>query len=181
MYSLVLRRTKVALWVQIIGVLLFAVLTAISARARVWLPSSPVPLTLQVMVVVLGGLVLGSKAGAWAQLLYLQAVLLGIPATASGLGGPLALVGPTAGYLWSFPLAAFLAGWVAGQVGSRPLLGRMLGGLAALAIVYVVGAAWLSFYVGGLATAWKLGVAPFVVADLAKVLLAAAALSVRRR
>ena len=180
MHSLVLRRIKLSLSVQVLGVLLFAALTAISARATVWLPFSPVPLTLQVLVVVLSGLVLGSRAGALAQVLYLQAVLLGMPATASALGGPAALVGPTAGYLLAFPVAALLAGWMAQRPGGSRFLRRALGGLAALAVIYVGGTAWLSFFVGGLAQAWALGVVPFIAADLAKVLLATAALSVRR-
>jgi len=162
-------------------VLLFSALTAISARATVWLPFSPVPLTLQVLVVLLSGFVLGSKAGALAQLLYLQAVLWGMPATASALGGPLAFLGHTAGYLWSFPVAAFVAGWLAHREGRWRFLRLLLAGLAALVVVYALGAAWLSHFVGGLTQAWMLGVAPFALADLAKVLLATAALSLRSR
>lgn len=181
MHSLTLKRSSLATCAQLVGALLFAVLTVISARTSIWLPFSPVPLTLQVLVVVLSGFVLGSKAGALAQLFYLQAVLLGAPATASAMAGPAALLGPTAGYLWAFPVGAFVAGWLARGVIGYQILGRALGGLAALAIIYVMGGAWLSCFVGGLAQAWNLGIAPFVVADLAKVILAAAAFSVRIR
>jgi biotin transport system substrate-specific component len=181
MHSLILKRSYLSAWVKIAGVLLFATLTAISARINVWLPFSPVPLTLQTLVVVLSGFVLGSKRGALAMFVYLQAVLLGMPATASALGGPAALLGPTAGYLWSFPVAAFVAGWLDRQITDQRLIGHALGGVAALAVIYLIGVAWLSGFVGGWAPAWKLGVVPFILADLAKVLLATATLSVRRR
>jgi len=176
-----LKRANLDTWGRIAGVLGVVTLMAISARVSIWLPFSPVPLTLQVLVVVLSGFALGSRRGALAQLLYLQAILFGAPASASAVVGPAALVGPTAGYLWSFPIAAFLAGWMANRVVGKPSVNRVLGGLAALAVIYVMGMAWLSRFAGGWAQAWQWGGAPFVIADLAKILLAAAVLSTRGR
>ncbi|MHB1294739.1 MAG: biotin transporter BioY [Anaerolineae bacterium] len=181
MYSLVIRRTNLAFWTKALAVVLFAVATAISARVSVLLPFSPVPLTLQVLVVVLSGLVLGPRSALAAQALYLQAILLGAPIAASGLGGPAAFATPTAGYLLSFPLAAAAAGWLSERGETMRPLRRALGGLCALAIIYAAGAAWLAAYVGGLANAWKVGVLPFVGADALKLTLATALLSVRRR
>ncbi|MBC7239229.1 MAG: biotin transporter BioY [Chloroflexi bacterium] len=161
------------------GTALFAVATALSAQVRVFLPFSPVPLTLQVVMVVLSGFVLGPWGALAAQTAYLQAIALGAPYTASGLSGLAAFASPTAGYLLSFPLAAFVAGWLSRRA-SHPVAWRALGGLAALAIIYLSGMAWLSAFVGGLGAAWKLGVAPFILADLLKVTIAVAALSARR-
>lgn len=181
MLSRALHRSNTTVWVRVAGIVLFAIATAVSARLSVLLPFSPVPLTLQVLVVVLGGLMLGARDGALAQLAYLQAIALGAPYTASGLGGPAALVAHTAGYLWAFPAAAFVAGWLGSRASHGAIAWRALGGFVALAIIYAGGMAWLSVLVGSLSTAWKLGVAPFILADLAKITLAVAALSVRRR
>jgi biotin transport system substrate-specific component len=181
MLARALQRANSAVRVRVLGVALFAIATAVSARLSVLLPFSPVPLTLQVLVVVLGGLVLGARDGALAQLVYLQAILLGAPYTASGLSGPAAFVGPTAGYLLAFPVAALVAGWLSHRSGRGQVAWRALGGISALAVIYAGGMAWLSLLVGNVGMAWKLGVAPFVLADLAKVTLAVAAMSLRRR
>jgi biotin transport system substrate-specific component len=137
-------------------------------------------LTLQVLAVVLSGLVLGAWGGLIAQALYLQAILLGAPLTAAGLAGPMAFLSPTAGYLLAFPLAAAIAGWLSHRPASPRPLWRALGGIAALAVIYVLGMIWLSGFVGGLQGAWTLGVAPFIGADALKVVVATAVLSVRK-
>ncbi|NLX36504.1 MAG: biotin transporter BioY, partial [Chloroflexi bacterium] len=113
MLTRALHRADYRPWVRVLSIALFAGATAVSARINVLTPLSPVPLTLQVLVVLLSGLLLGPRDGLLAQLAYLQAVLLGAPATASGLIGPAAFVGPSAGYLLAFPAAAFVAGWLA--------------------------------------------------------------------
>jgi len=181
MHLLTLRRARLSAWTRAAALMLFALLTALSARVSVHLPFSPVPLTLQVLVVVLSGFVLGPRDGLIAQCLYLQAILLGAPVTAAGLGGPAALVSPTAGYLWSFPLAAGLAGWLGHRPTRFRALWRGLGGALAMTAIYALGALWLSGFVGGLSNAWKLGVVPFVGPDALKVLIAAASLSLRDR
>jgi biotin transport system substrate-specific component len=181
MQSQTLYRENTSVRTRVIGILLFAVATAISARLSALVPNSPVPLTMQVLVVVLSGLVLGPRDGLLAQVLYLQAILAGAPLTAAGLAGPLAFAAPTAGYLVSFPLAALVAGWLGQRAGATAWLWRALGGLAALVVVYSLGTAWLAGYVGGLGNAWALGAVPFVGADLLKVLIATAGLSLRSR
>jgi biotin transport system substrate-specific component len=180
MHALTLERFRFSTWIKVLGVLLLAVLTAASARISVLTPLSPVPLTLQVLVVILSGFALGWRGALLSQILYLQAILLGAPWTASGLAGPMAFVAPTAGYLLSFPLAAALAGWFSERAGSSAW-GRLVGGMAALVVVYALGAMWLAGFVGGLANGWRLGVVPFLGADALKVVIASAALSLRRR
>ncbi|OGO05951.1 MAG: hypothetical protein A2Y73_07730 [Chloroflexi bacterium RBG_13_56_8] len=181
MHSLTVRRINTSVWIRVLGVALFALATGLSARLRVILPFSPVPITLQVLMVVLSGLVLGPRDGLIAQLLYLQAILLGAPWTAAGLAGPAAFVSPTAGYLISFPLAAAVVGWFSYRPAGLKPLWRAIGAMFALIVIYTLGAAWLSFYVGGLSNAWRLGVAPFVAVDLLKVTIAVGALSLRDR
>ncbi len=181
MHSITVDRTNLSIWARVIGVALFAVATALSARVSVLVPFSPVPLTLQVLVVVLSGFLLGARGGFMAQALYLQAILMGAPLTAAGLAGPAAFVSPTAGYLCSFPVAAALAGWMAHRPASRRWLWRSAGGVSALVAIYSLGVVWLSGFVGGPANAWKVGVLPFVGADLLKVAIATGLLSLGDR
>jgi len=181
MHALSLNRLHESSWAKVLAALVFAVATAVSARISVLLPFSPVPLTLQVLVVILSGYVLGARGGLLAQGLYLQAILFGAPLTATGLAGPAAFASPTAGYLIAFPIAAFAAGWVSQRGGRFQSLWRVGGGMAAVVLIYAGGVAWLSGFVGGLGRAWALGVAPFVAADALKVVIAGALLSLRRR
>lgn len=181
MHSYTLRRVNISTYIKILGVLLFTVATGLSARVSVPLPFSPVPLTLQVLVVLLSGLVLGARGALISQALYLQAILLGAPWTAYGLAGPAAFAAPTAGYLVSFPIAAAVAGWLSHRSESWRPAWRALAGLAGLAVIYSVGMVWLSGYVGGLRNAWALGVVPFLGVDLLKLVVATALLSVRGR
>jgi biotin transport system substrate-specific component len=170
MLSTTSSRLRTFQLVQLIGIALFVAFTALTARISIPLPFTPVPITLQVMAVLLAGLVLGSRAGATSQLVYLAAILAGLPLDAKALG-PAALSGPTAGYLMGFVPAAFITGWLAEKL-SATRASRILAALAGVAVIYSVGVAWLAPAVGGLRAAWMLGVAPFILADLGKALVA---------
>jgi biotin transport system substrate-specific component len=147
----------------VVGVLIFAALTALTARFSFRLPFTPVPITLQVLAVLLAGLVLGARGGAASQLTYLGMIAVGLPFTASGLAGPAAFFSPTAGYLLAFVPAAFVVGALA-----RP--------------GWRTGASWLAVWLGGdWIKAWTSGVTPFLASDLAKAVLAVAAAGVVRR
>jgi biotin transport system substrate-specific component len=160
---------------------LFAALTALSARIVIPVPYTPVPVTLQVLAVILAGLALGSRRGAASQVVYLAATAAGLPWTASGLGGPAAFVGPTAGYLIGFVPAAFVVGWLAERMAGRwNVLTRLLAALGGVAVIYTLGMGWLVGWLGGdLQKAWQMGVTPFLAVDAVKALLAAMAESGR--
>ncbi|GAB4542641.1 MAG: biotin transporter BioY [Anaerolineae bacterium] len=172
MLSTIAPRLRTSPLIRFAGILLFSVLTALTARITLPLPFTPVPITLQVMAVVLAGLVLGPKAGAASQLLYLASIAAGLPLDARALG-PAALVGPTAGYLAGFVPAAFVTGWLTGRLAAGRAA-RFLAALAGVGIIYVTGTAWLTTAVGDLRTAWVLGVAPFILIDIGKAFIAAA-------
>ena len=88
---------------------LFACLTAAGAAVKVFFPFTPVPMTLQVFFVLLGGLILGKWYGGLAQVFYVGMGAAGVPwFTAQS-----ALIGVTGGYLIGFIFAAFLIGWLA--------------------------------------------------------------------
>jgi biotin transport system substrate-specific component len=86
----------------------FAGFTALGARLEI--PHSPVPYTLQTLVVLLAGAFLGPRNGAISQLSYLAAGILGAPVFAGGAAGLAPFIGPTGGYLAGFPLGAAVVG-----------------------------------------------------------------------
>jgi len=101
---------------QLGAALFVTVLTAVAAQISVPLPFTPVPLTFQPMVVLVGAAALGSRLGMASQVLYLALGIAGLPLFAASPAlpqGAARLLGPTGGYLMSFPLAAFVAGFLA--------------------------------------------------------------------
>lgn len=161
--------------VRVAAIGVFAALTALTARLTIPLPFTPVPITLQVMIVLLAGLALGAKDGALSQLAYAASIALGLPFDANGLGAA-AFASPTAGYLVGFVAGAFVAGYLAERGLHRNRALRLLAGLVGVGVIYFIGTAWLThlFLGGDWAKGWALGVAPFIVIDGVKALIASA-------
>ncbi|HEY3397916.1 MAG TPA: biotin transporter BioY [Armatimonadota bacterium] len=152
---------------RLAGAGVFAGLLALSAQVRLPLPFTPVPVTLQTMVVLLAGATLGPAGGAGAVALYLAAGLLGLPLFTTG-----AMFGPTCGYLLAFLPAALLVGWARRRGGFR---GMVAGMVAADALILLVGALGLHVWTGvGFAAAFAAGSLPFVAGDALKLTAAAA-------
>ncbi|HSC29438.1 MAG TPA: biotin transporter BioY [Vicinamibacterales bacterium] len=165
------------------AVLFTAVLTAAAAQVSIPLPFTPVPFTLQPMVVLLGGAALGSRLGMASQILYLLAGIAGLPVFAASPVLPqgfLRLLGPTGGYLISYPMAAFLAGWLAERGLDRRYATSVLAMAAGLSVVFTGGVLWLAWFAQpapvGLDAALRTGLYPFLPADIVKILLAATVL-----
>ena len=177
----VAARSDFTLAVRFGAVLFVAVLTAALAQVSVQLPFTPVPLTLQPMIVLLGGAALGSRLGFASQTLYLLAGLAGLPVFAASSvlpPGLLRLVGPTGGYLLAYPLAAFVTGWLAERGFDRRYSTSVAAMLAGLTIIFGGGVAWLAWGVplAGFDAALHAGAYPFFLMDIVKILVAAAAL-----
>lgn len=155
-------------------------LIAIAAQIAISVPFSPVPLTMQPLAVLLVGVVLGASRGAAAATLYLIEGASGLPVFAQGHGGALWLAGPTAGYLLSYPFAAFIAGWFS-ERGWGGTVGRAVAGmLVALMVVYAGGWSWLAVLTDA-RSAFAAGVAPFILADIVKIALGASLLPYAQR
>jgi biotin transport system substrate-specific component len=150
-------------------------LIAIAAQVAIPLPFTPVPLTLQPLAVILIGVVLGSTRGAAAAILYLLEGFSGLPVFAQGHGGALWLLGPTAGFLYSYPFAAWVAGFVSERGWGASIVRAVTGMLLALGVIYLGGWSWLAIQLGASA-AFTAGVVPFVLADIVKVAIGAALL-----
>lgn len=156
-------------------VALMAALTAVMAQIAV--PIEPVPFTFQVLAVMLTGYLLGPRYGAIAMLVYLLLGAVGVPVFASFNSGLGALLGPSGGYLCSYPLAAAIAGIAAPALASsrRPvaLFSGVGAGALALVIIYAVGAFWLAVQASlSPEAAIAAGVAPFAIFDAVKVVFA---------
>ena len=156
-----------------LGVVGFAVAMAAASQVAIPLPGTPVPMTLQPLVVVLAGLWLGPVAGAMSMVLYLMAGVAGLPVFAPmGAPGFARLLGPTGGYLWAYPVAALVAGLVAGR--RRDFVFRALAAAAGIAMIHAGGFLQLLFLTGSAERAIALGATPFLLLDLLKVFAAAA-------
>lgn len=150
-------------------------LIAIAAQVAIPIPGSPVPLTLQPLAVIFIGVALGSTRGAAAAALYLLEGFSGLPVFAQGHGGPAWLMGATAGFLYSYPFAAWVAGFISERGWGSSIVRAITGMLLALGVIYLGGWSWLALLTNA-RYAFTAGVAPFVLADVVKVALGAALL-----
>lgn len=163
----------------------FALLTALAAQISIPLGFTPVPITGQTFAVLLAGGVLGAGRGASSQLLYVALGAIGLPFYADGQGGWEAATGSTAGYLVGFVVAAALVGFLAERGQDRRLSTAIPAFLAGTVVMYTFGSVWLAHSLDvplsaavGEPSAVAYGVAPFLVGDLAKAVLAGVLLPV---
>jgi biotin transport system substrate-specific component len=165
------------------AIILVALGTALLAlSAKVNLPLPYVPMTLQTLVVLVIGAAYGWRLGTMTVLAYLAAGAIGLPVFAGPAGGLAPLTGPTAGYLFGFVAAAFIAGWLSerGWDRSVPLLFVAMG--LGHTIILAAGFGWLAFGKKlGIEKAWLVGVAPFLAAALIKNALGAVLVPAIRR
>jgi biotin transport system substrate-specific component len=162
-------------------VLVFSLLIGLSAQVSIPLPFTPVPITLQTLMVLLTGALplLGSRLGAVTLVAYLVEGLAGLPVFAGGtsawspssIPGVPVMMGPSAGYLVGFVFAAGLVGWLAERGWDRrwwtTILAMVLGNL----VIYGFGVGWLSTFLG-LSQAIAAGMFPFLIGDALKIMLA---------
>lgn len=140
---------------------------ALAAEARIYVPFSPVPVTLQTFFVLVAGAGLGPGLATVGLSSYLALGAVGVPVFTGHW------LGPTTGYLVGFVVAGWLVGVVSrrGETASRLVLAMVLGN----AVVLVLGAAWLAVVCGlGAGAAFQQGVACFLPGDAVKLAAAAA-------
>jgi biotin transport system substrate-specific component len=163
--------------VKALAVVLGVAVTAAAAQFSMPLPFTAVPFTFTPMAVMLVGAVLGSRLGFLTQALYLAAGAAGLAVfTPSVVLPPGAgrLLGPTAGYLWAYPVAAFVVGWLAERGWDRRYVSSLAAMLSGLAIIFAGGVSWLAiWFAPSLAAAISQGFVAFIGPDLVKAALAA--------
>jgi biotin transport system substrate-specific component len=156
----------------------FAVALAIAAQVRIPLPFTPVPITLQTLVLYVGGAWLGARVAVSGLALYVGAALLGVPVLSGLRGGLAAFTGATGGYIVGWLLALLLVS--ATFRGRRLRWPASVGSMfAASSLILLCGALHLALLLDlGPAEAFVMGVAPFLPGDALKIL--SASVAVRR-
>jgi biotin transport system substrate-specific component len=150
--------------------------TLLAAMAQISVPMFPVPMTMQMLAVLLIGAFGGWRLAAETLLAYIVEAELGLPVLAGGASGFVTLLGPRGGYVIGFLLSAVAVGYFAERGWHRTLAGLAASMLIGAALVYLPGIAWLATFpkVGGLQNALAVGMVPFLIGDAVKAALAGA-------
>lgn len=169
---------------DLVLIALFAAVTAVLGLfPALTLPLTGVPVTAQTLGVMLAGSLLGARRGGLSLVVFLVLVALGLPLLAGGRGGAAVFAGVTAGFLFSWPVAAFLIGWLTEKNWERYNLWRavainVVGGIV---LVYAGGIAWMVAVAGIPLDKALYGSLPFIPGDALKVAAAATAAVALRR
>jgi biotin transport system substrate-specific component len=171
-----MRAASANVWtgVQALSVVFVAVLTAAAAQLSFPLPFTPVPFTIQPMIVLIGAAALGSRLGALSQILYLTLGVAGLPVFAYAPELPQGfarLLGPSGGYLMAYPLAALVTGLLAERGFDRRYVTSILAMAVGLSIIFIGGVAWIA-RLSSLDVALATGLYPFIVVDVIKIVAA---------
>jgi biotin transport system substrate-specific component len=170
--SRILQTVQVLSGLKIFSITLFAILTALSAQVAI--PVKPIPFTFQTLLVLLSGAFLGSRNGAYSQILYLLLGIVGLPVFAQIPDAPLGftrIIGPTGGYLLAFPVAAFLVGsLIEKRKNYWSIVASMFIGEIVIVLLGVVHLA--AFYTHNLKEALNVGAAIFSIWMAVKVFIA---------
>ncbi len=184
------RALATAVWPDRINRTLRAVIlivagTAILAlSAKVKVPFWPVPMTLQTLAVLLIGAAYGSRLAVATVVAYIAEGMFGLPVftnTPPAVAGPLYMLGPTAGFIMSWLVVAAIVGYATDRGWDRSVLRLGAAMLVGVVVQFAMGFAWLAWFAAlpngasgiGVAAAFAGGVAPFVLGDSLKVVLAA--------
>ncbi len=168
-----LRAENASVALQVMGIVGFALLTALAAKTHFRLYLWEVPITLQTLVVYGSGLYLGSRNGMLAQLLYVALGLFFPVYAGDGHGIDYLMGAVSAGYLLSYPAAAAVVGLLSERW--KSLAGSTLSTLVGAAVIFTIGVTWLHVAAGH--ETWMesidKGFLRFAVIDLVKVLAVA--------
>jgi biotin transport system substrate-specific component len=160
-----------------------AIIAVLGLIPPVPVPVITVPITAQTLGVMLAGSVLGARRGALAVLTFLAVVAVGVPLLSGGRGGLAVFVGPSAGYLYAWPLGAFVVGLLTQLAWRRlnlawAMVANLVGGIA---VIYALGIPFTSIYGNVSLSAAATGALSFVPGDLVKAGIAAVvAVAVRK-
>ena len=154
---------------SILVVLVGSILLTISAKIKI--PFYPVPMTMQTFVVLFLGISFGYKIGIATVGLYLIEGIFGLPVFSNSPEKGVGIVyftGPTMGYLIGFLLATFLAGYLDLKTNIVSIFLKLL---LAVSVIYILGLIWLGILIGWDKPIFQLGAAPFLLAELFKILI----------
>ena len=138
-------------------------------------PGFSVPITAQSLGVMLAGAILGARRGFLTLALFLALVAIGLPLLAGGRGGLGVFVTPSAGFLFGWPVAAFVIGWLTERGGApyRLAWGVVANTVGGIVVLYAAGIAGIAAIAGISVGAAAVSTWIFIPGDLVKVVLAA--------
>ncbi len=178
---LVRKRIMPRAAVRLLSTLAFTLLITIGAFVYIPLPFTPVPITMQVLFVLLAGLMLGKRYGTLSVLLYIVAGIMGVPLFAGAAGGVARILGPTGGYLLGFLLAPYIVSLLYHKL-RQGFLALVLSLYAGLFVIYACGVIHLALMLNiTFHKALQAGVYPFILGDTVKIILALYAVQLTRR
>ena len=154
---------------SILVVLVGSILLTISSKIKI--PFYPVPMTMQTFVVLFLGISFGYKIGIATVGLYLIEGIFGLPVFSNSPEKGVGIVyftGPTMGYLIGFLLAAFLAGYLDLKTNIVSIFLKLI---LSVSVIYILGLIWLGTLIGWDKPIFQLGAAPFLLAELFKILI----------
>jgi biotin transport system substrate-specific component len=154
---------------SILVVLVGSILLTISAKIKI--PFYPVPMTMQTFVVLFLGISFGYKIGIATVGLYLIEGIFGLPVFSNSPEKGVGIVyftGPTMGYLIGFLLATFLAGYLDLKTNIVSIFLKLI---LSVSVIYILGLIWLGTLIGWDKPIFQLGAAPFLLAELFKILI----------
>jgi biotin transport system substrate-specific component len=158
--------------------LIGSILLAISSKIKI--PFYPVPMTMQTLVILLVGIAFGWKLGLATVSLYLFEGIIGLPVFSGTPEKGIGLIyftGPTMGYLLGFLVTVYMSGKF---TYNNNVLVNFFKLLFATSFIYLLGVLWLGFLIGWDKPILKLGVQPFLLAELFKILIATFAINYTR-
>ena len=154
---------------SILVVLVGSILLTISSKIKI--PFYPVPMTMQTFVVLFLGISFGYKIGIATVGLYLIEGIFGLPVFSNSPEKGIGIVyftGPTMGYLIGFLLATFLAGYLDLKTNIVSIFLKLI---LSVSVIYILGLIWLGILIGWDKPIFQLGAAPFLLAELFKILI----------
>jgi len=163
--------TQQSLFFQTIQVIMGSIFLAIMAQVAFPLPFTPVPLTLQTLGIALLALAQGKNKAALSVLAYLAQATVGLPVLAGGLANPLWMIGPRAGYLIGFAVAAYTIGLLMERSSQKSWGWTFLSLSVGEFLILSLGSLWLAVFVG-IESAFYLGFLPFIANAAIKVTMA---------
>ena len=167
--DLIKQNTHTQIIKSVIVIFFGSVMLAISAKIKI--PFYPVPMTMQTFMVLFLGVCFGYKMAISTVGLYLIEGILGLPVFSNSPERGVGLIyftGPTMGYLIGFIFASFLASFVKINDNYFIIFIKLV---VAVSIIYILGVLWLGTLIGWDKPIFKLGVTPFLLAELFKIVL----------
>ena len=155
--------------------LIGSIVLAISSKIKI--PFYPVPMTMQTLIVLVIGIGFGWKLGLATVTLYLFEGIIGLPVFSGTPEKGIGLIyftGPTMGYLLGFLVAVYISGKF---IYDSSLIKNFLKLLLATSFIYILGITWLGSLIGWDKPILQLGVQPFLLAELFKILIATLAIN----